>query len=80
MKAPDRFSFPSGHSAAALSVFLPLALATPVPGSFLILALGIAVGFSRCYLGVHYPGDVLADWTLAALSVFIADPVLTALF
>ena len=79
MKAPDRFSFPSGHSAAALSVFLPMALATPVPGSFLILALGIAVGFSRCYLGVHYPGDVLAGWTLAALAVFIADPTLNPL-
>lgn len=80
MKAPDRFSFPSGHSAAALSVFLPLALALPLPGSLLILALGIAVGFSRCYLGVHYPGDVVAGWSLAALAVFLAGPVMSALF
>ena len=79
MKAPDRFSFPSGHSAAALSVFLPLALAVPLPGSLLILAPGVAVGFSRCYLGVHYPGDVLAGWTLAILAVFLADPLLSSL-
>jgi undecaprenyl-diphosphatase len=76
VQAPDRFSFPSGHAAAGLSIALPLALALSLPVGLLILALGVVVGLTRCYLGVHYPGDVLAGWTLATLAVFLADPIL----
>jgi undecaprenyl-diphosphatase len=72
IQAPDRFSFPSGHSAAALAVALSVAtylsglLALPVVG------LGLLVGVSRSYLGVHYPGDVLAGWLLALSGVLVA--------
>lgn len=68
--APDRFSFPSGHAAAAMSVALGASLAIPAAAPCLIAA-GLLVGASRCYLGVHYPGDVLAGWVLA-VSAFVA--------
>lgn len=68
---PDRFSFPSGHATAAMSMALPLFAALGgVPG-LAVLALGVAVGLSRCYLGVHYPGDVAAGWLLATIT-FVA--------
>lgn len=70
VEAPDRFSFPSGHAAASLSVALGVGLAIPAAAPWL-LALGAVVGMSRCYLGVHYPGDVLAGWLLA-FSAFAA--------
>lgn len=62
--APDRFSFPSGHAAAALSVALGLAAVLPGAAAPLAVMAGLVVGMTRCYLGVHYPGDVIAGWLL----------------
>jgi len=72
IQAPDRFSFPSGHSAAALSVALAVAPLLGLPLGAFVVGLGLLVGISRCYLGVHYPGDVLAGWVLAAFGVAVA--------
>ena len=77
--APDRFSFPSGHAAAALSLTLPLVAIAPPPIAIALFGLGVLVGLSRCYLGVHYPGDVLIGWALAAGSCAVAPAALRAL-
>ena len=56
-------SFPSGHATVAFACATVLALAVPrlrVP--FFVLAALIA--FSRVYVGVHYPFDVLAGAVL----------------
>ncbi|MDQ0219203.1 phosphatase PAP2 family protein [Peribacillus cavernae] len=52
-------SFPSGHTTAIFSVVIPFVYLVPSL-SFVLIPLGICVGISRIYLGLHYPSDVIA--------------------
>lgn len=79
IEPPDRFSFPSGHATASLAVALPLAGATGGGLALLTLAPALLVGASRCYLGVHYPGDVVAGWAIAVASVLSVGAALPLL-
>ena len=71
------FSFPSGHAANTMTVFVAVALFALPPrhrGWSVPLAIGLAalVGLTRPWLGVHWPSDVLGGWMLAALVIFAA--------
>ena len=79
IQAPDRFSFPSGHATAGLAIALPLALGVGFPMGMFILGFGLIVGLTRCYLGVHYPGDVVAGWGLAVLAFLPAEYIIPLL-
>jgi undecaprenyl-diphosphatase len=69
VEVPDRFSFPSGHACAAMSVAIGFAVAFPALAAPL-LVLAWLVGFSRVVLGVHYPGDVLVGQAIALITAY----------
>ena len=70
---PSEFSFPSGHTSssfAAAAVFyrhLPKKLGLPA-----VILAGL-IGFSRLYVGVHYPTDVIAGVLMGILLSYLAE-------
>ncbi|WP_188751453.1 phosphatase PAP2 family protein [Marinobacterium zhoushanense] len=63
----DKFSFPSGHAAAAFLFATVLASFYPTLalGAFIVAAM---IGLSRVLLGVHYPTDIAAGALLGVCS------------
>lgn len=53
------FSFPSGHTAAAFGTAAAVYLLFPKKYGVPALAFAFLMGFSRLYVGVHYPTDVI---------------------
>jgi len=66
----DIYSFPSGHTTAAVTLALILGMWMPMLYTpFLFLAL--LCGISRVYLGVHYPTDVIIGAFIPLLTKWI---------
>ncbi|WP_334328318.1 phosphatase PAP2 family protein [Companilactobacillus sp. HBUAS59699] len=69
------FSFPSGHSSGSFALYISLLivifiiakkLSTKVTFSIVAIGLVALIGYSRIFLGVHYPSDVVGGYLLAA--------------
>lgn len=74
---PSSYSFPSGHAVLSLTFYGVIGIVVAAHASPEVARIGIrfaaallvlAIGWSRVYLGVHYPSDVIAGY-LAAIVV-----------
>jgi membrane-associated phospholipid phosphatase len=74
--AATGYSFPSGHTQSAAGLFFGVArFRKEVWLRILCVAIALLVAFSRMYLGVHTPADVLTSLGVALLLVFGAYPL-----
>ncbi|WP_324743185.1 phosphatase PAP2 family protein [Tsuneonella sp. CC-YZS046] len=79
------FSFPSGHSFNSAVVYFGIALAfaaisksAAMRGAMMASAalLSLAIAWSRVWLGVHFPSDIIAGWLAGTGWIFLAHALL----
>lgn len=69
---PHSFSFPSGHTTMSFAAFMTLYFAR-MKKLFLVTAcIGLLISFSRMYLYVHFPTDILAGAVVGTASAYLA--------
>ena len=75
-EAATGYSFPSGHSQTAVGTFGGIAHTTKNKWvKWICIAVAVLVPFSRMYVGVHTPYDVLVGAGMALALVFLLKPV-----
>jgi len=69
-------SFPSSHTAVTVAVVIALLPFLPRALAGVAIAYAVLVGWSRVYLGVHYPLDILGG---AGIGIAVGGVILLAL-
>ncbi len=68
---PSDFSFPSGHTAVSFAAVTALYLAGEKKLWKPALVLAVLIAFSRLYLYVHYPTDILGGMAAGAVAGYL---------
>ena len=77
---PSDFSFPSGHTTAAFAAAFALLLCKNRLLGIPALILAVLIAFSRLYLYVHFPSDVLGGLILGVILAFAAHRIVNIIY
>lgn len=72
VKQPTSFSFPSGHTSSSLGAATPLLIKAKKKLGIPVFVLAVLIGFSRVYIHVHYPTDVIVGMIVGIVGGIIA--------
>lgn len=82
-ESPNDYSYPSGHALIVATGAIIALLTLPYIISIPLLVESISVSYSRIYLGVHWPIDIVGGWILGlaiALLVYGINEKLDSLY
>jgi undecaprenyl-diphosphatase len=77
--APGPHSWPSAHAGSSIAAAAVLAVAYPLWGIIFVLT-ALLIGYSRVYVGVHYPFDVAAGILVGIVAAAIVLVIASILF
>lgn len=72
IKHLSSYSFPSGHTSSSFAAAFVLLRMLPKKAGIPAIILAAMIGFSRMYVGVHYPTDVLGGIAVGLLCSILA--------
>lgn len=78
IRVPTDYSFPSGHTSASFATAVALYVHNKKFGIFMFV-LALLIAFSRMYLFVHFPTDILGGAVTGAISALLAGVVIKRL-
>ncbi|MBP5197546.1 MAG: phosphatase PAP2 family protein [Lachnospiraceae bacterium] len=77
IKTPSEYSFPSGHAATAFTIFFGILFfkeGKKLLGlEIFVLIMGIVLSYSRLYLYVHFPTDIIGGIFIGLLCGFLGN-------
>lgn len=75
IKNPHDYSFPSGHTLCCFETAVPIFMCMSKKWGTVAIAIACLVAFSRLYLYVHFPTDIIAGAVLGTLFAILAKTV-----
>lgn len=69
---PHDYSFPSGHAGSSFAVAVVIFLMLPKKWGIPAVTMAVMMAFSRLYVGVHFPTDILAGALIGTGTAILA--------
>ncbi len=79
-KPESEFSFPSGHTTAAMASMTPIFFFCNKKKSWTVFLFVIAIGATRNYIMVHYPSDILGGIIVGGIAGFLSFLIVNAVY